>query len=772
MVSTETWMGSGQSVTLAPESELFLGYMPYGPTLGRTGTNKAHLIKYSLGYGLDGSSVVIENAHGEGTDTVKHFTDYYHLVPDLYTGCTAEFYYTDDSSTAPTLKFSANVAGNDADAIYFSGQLSDYPNLFADQDAAVTTGRERGYIILKANGAVIPAPISLEKRNSHATVGYSAHNLVVTAETGIDGTVENLKVGDLIYTDTQVFVGKIWGFSADGTALTKANYPEEHDGTSTDDTIHFLSDTLGTLASGSTESNGIGSIDVPSSLTGYLTAGDYISNHADTRASATVLGKVISLSANGLTVTYAQSGSATASASDEIYWGKRISSVLETQSSINTVSPRILSNNWIGLTNSVGIPQVEMETKQMNLSLAGSRNYSYQYRGIETAGAASIDVNLNHGSWLYYAFGKLASATSTASAQKTHTNAFNHPSGDGDAATHLLYQGVNTGTDNDFASSGHTSNGKFHRVLKGTQTLCPPLLPFTSAYLVDNPAENSTGVLEKGITYTFGERNDNELPSFALELLVQKGNVLDGTNKTLMVDRNTFSESVYAQVYPNCVVSDMSLSANENEEVKVTLNLNTKRVFEAPAGYVGKCYDATNNDTSDFKNLLNFGQQTGDSSNVVQSFVDPFFFSNGSITLFGQEFLKVSTFSISLNNTLTDKRYVGNYNNQIKYYVPGQRTYEVTFQAMVTDRRLFDELRRQSPHRFNLGETADGTNAKIALSFTKPNGESISLEFDDYMISAASWPIQDDRGPVMVDFTIMPIRTGTISATTHWVLQS
>ena len=121
---------------------------------------------------------------------------------------------------------------------------------------------------------------------------------------------------------------------------------------------------------------------------------------------------------------------------------------------------------------------------------------------------------------------------------------------------------------------------------------------------------------------------------------------------------------------------------------------------------------------------------------------------------------------------MTDKRYVGNYNNQIKYYVPGQRTYEVTFQAMVTDRRLFDELRRQSPHRFNLGETADGTNAKIALSFTKPNGESISLEFDDYMISAASWPIQDDRGPVMVDFTIMPIRTGTISATTHWVLQS
>ena len=94
MVSNEVWTGTGQSVTMAPESELFLGYMPFGPTLGRTGTNRSHLIKYSLGYGLDGSSVAIENSDGEGTNTVKHFNDYYHLVPDLYTGCTAKFYST------------------------------------------------------------------------------------------------------------------------------------------------------------------------------------------------------------------------------------------------------------------------------------------------------------------------------------------------------------------------------------------------------------------------------------------------------------------------------------------------------------------------------------------------------------------------------------------------------------------------------------------------------------------------------------------------------
>ena len=98
MVSTEVWMGSGQSVTLAPESELFLGYMSLGPTLGRTGTNKAHLIKYSLGYALNGTNVTV--------GTTKKFSDYYELVPDLYTGCTAKFFYPDEFLIiSPTTNF-------------------------------------------------------------------------------------------------------------------------------------------------------------------------------------------------------------------------------------------------------------------------------------------------------------------------------------------------------------------------------------------------------------------------------------------------------------------------------------------------------------------------------------------------------------------------------------------------------------------------------------------------------------------------------------------
>ena len=767
MVSTEVWMGSGQSVTLAPESELFLGYMPYGPTLGRTGTDKAHLIKYSLGYAVDGSSVVIENAHGEGTNAVKHFTDYYHLVPDLYTGCIAKFYYTDASGTAATYRFSAVVAGNDADAIYFAGNIDDYPNLFADIDSAVAAGRERGYIVLEANGSIIPAPISLE---TIATVSSFTTGIEeVTATSGTDLT--KLAVDDLLYdTANGVCIGKVWGFSANNTALATR---DEHDGASTDDTVHFLSDQLGTVSGASSSTHSIGSVTMPTSMTGILTAGDWISGHADTRTSAAYVGIVITLSSDGLTVTFAQAGGLVFNTNDELYWGRPASNALASGlTSIAKVSPRVLSNNWLGLTNSVTTPTVDVEMKQVSLALAGTRNYSYQYRGIETAGAASIDLNLNNGSWFNYLFGTLDSLSCTRGAEKTHTNAFQTV--DSAPSNHILYAGVNTGTDTDFNSTGHTTlNGKFHRVLKGSQALCPPLLPNTSAFLVTQPSVTTGGALQDGITYTFGEKNDNLLPSFALELLVQKGSKLAGTGASFMVDRNTYNEDVYAELYPGCVVSDMSLTANENEELKATMNLNVKRVFDAPNGYVGKCYDSTNNDTGEFKNLLNFGQQTGSHTNITQSFVDPFYFSDGSISMFGQEFMRVSSFNLTMNNTLTDKRYVGQYNKQIKSYIPGLRTYEIAIQAQVTDRRIFNELRRASPHRVDLSDTAGGNNTKIQLVFTKSNGEKITLEFDDFLVSAATWPIQtDDRGPIMVDFTVMPLRVKTLSAVTHWVMQT
>ena len=298
MVSNEVWTGTGQSVTMAPESELFLGYMPYGPTLGRTGTNRSHLIKYSLGYALDGSSIDLSKAHGEGpAPENNHFTDYYHLVPDLYTGCTAKFYSTTASGTAATLEFTARVAGNDADAIYFSGNLADFPILHSTQDVAVgdtfafTASSDktikRGYIILEANGAVVPAPISLESRATVTT--YSAGSEFI-AHTAGAGSAESIKAGDLIYEAGGLLVGKVWSATTSTTHL------------------HFISTSQGRADGAPTETStgselylvkvDDGSSD--KSVSGIFTAGDPLSfNSADVEEDAFLMGYIVSINSEG-----------------------------------------------------------------------------------------------------------------------------------------------------------------------------------------------------------------------------------------------------------------------------------------------------------------------------------------------------------------------------------------------------------------------------------------------------------------------------------------
>ena len=65
----------------------------------------------------------------------------------------------------------------------------------------------------------------------------------------------------------------------------------------------------------------------------------------------------------------------------------------------------LLSDNWLGVVNTFTPPNVEVEMKQLNLAVAGTRNFTHQYKGAETVSGGSLDISLNNGSWLYYALG-------------------------------------------------------------------------------------------------------------------------------------------------------------------------------------------------------------------------------------------------------------------------------------------------------------------------------------------------------------------------------
>ncbi len=116
-----------------------------------------------------------------------------------------------------------------------------------------------------------------------------------------------------------------------------------------------------------------------------------------------------------------------------------------------------------------------------------------------------------------------------------------------------------------------------------------------------------------------------------------------------------------------------------------------------------------------------------------------------------------------MNNTLTDKRFIGIGSKTIKDAIPAQRTYELTFTALVTDDKLFNELKNQN----------ETTGTVIDLIFDKSNGEQIRLKFDNYYLTTNSWPIPEDKGAVMVEATIIPrtLASNGCTVKTHWILQ-
>ena len=94
--------------------------------------------------------------------------------------------------------------------------------------------------------------------------------------------------------------------------------------------------------------------------------------------------------------------------------------------------------------------------------------------------------------------------------------------------------------------------------------------------------------------------------------------------------------------------------------------------------------------------------------------------------------------------------------------VPGQRDYELTFSGYVTDKKVFTEL---------LNETEIGTDSTIDLNFQKDNGEQIRIKFDNYFVTSNTWTIPDDKGPIQVDWTIVPRTLTSCVVKSHWVLQ-
>ena len=423
----------------------------------------------------------------------------------------------------------------------------------------------------------------------------------------------------------------------------------------------------------------------------------------------------------------------------------------------NGTVKRLNADNWLGIVESASFPNVDVEVKQLNLSLGTTRNYEYQYKGMETASGANINLVANHGAFLYYALGNCSHVECTTTAPNPSNHLIATTAGDvyidtGDAGggnakrTNHLSQGPI------FYKTGYGATGTI-----GT-ALTPPLLynlDLTANVELLSRTTTTATALTNPITYTFTEANGEELPSFALEQTLSKLNDFITTDTALATESHNF-----VRIARGNRVQTLTLTANENEELKMTMDLNTRGVHRLKTN---ESYEARGGAGSDNDKLFNLNDTSDDAE-----LLEPFFFSSGSFTIFGEQFLKITNLSLTINNNLQEKRFIGIGNKSLKTDIPSFRNYELSFTALVTDNRLFEELFDQDEQ-----DSTSLTNEKglIQLVFDKANGEQIKLQFKNYMINSANYTIPDDKGPITVEATVMPRDLYLCEVKTHWVLQ-
>ena len=400
--------------------------------------------------------------------------------------------------------------------------------------------------------------------------------------------------------------------------------------------------------------------------------------------------------------------------------------------------PQLLSDNWLGLVNTFTPPNVEVEMKQLNLAVSGTRNFAHQFKGAETVSGGSMDISLNNGSWLYYALGNITDITHDGTAFADAED------WDGSTTVPFIYNEV---------------ENKIRRAINYNEY---PMMSAGGADYVHTTHHNwkELDVSSDMLTYTMDELNGDTLPSFALEVLYDKS----GVTATTPVDDADYStdgtsnETRFARIFTGCQVNTLTLNFEEGQELKTSLDLVTRRAYDVETSgsndYIPRRSQAVGIGT----HLQNY------SATVADNY--PFMYSDGAIKLFGQTLGRVKTGSLTINNNITQQRFVLNNNRQImSAHIPAQRTYELSLTVLATDTKLWDELRQD-------GESTEssGDSKQILLEFTKDGGEQISINLQDYVIQSVNVPFPDDKGPIEFEVTLSARTLGTTTYKGKWAI--
>ena len=156
--------------------------------------------------------------------------------------------------------------------------------------------------------------------------------------------------------------------------------------------------------------------------------------------------------------------------------------------------------------------------------------------------------------------------------------------------------------------TAHLEQGPiFYRTREDTQLMPPVVVNVdTPAHLnkLTVPTFTAAGVIQNPITYEFSEANGTDLPSFSLEHSIAKTSNVTSTQGTA-TETETF-----VRIARGNRVNTFTLTANENEEIKMTMDLNTRTVDYINDLTTTEVYTPRNNVGVD-TTLLNYTSGTG-----------------------------------------------------------------------------------------------------------------------------------------------------------------
>ena len=250
------------------------------------------------------------------------------------------------------------------------------------------------------------------------------------------------------------------------------------------------------------------------------------------------------------------------------------------------------------------------------------------------------------------------------------------------------------------------------------------------------------------ITYTITENNSGDLPSFALEVTNEKGNITDAD-----YFQDSSQQKVISKVYTGCQVNTLTLNFEEGMEVKASVSAQARKAHDVSDNYKPKRQVRTTT------SLFNYPSDVND--NV------PYMYSDGTIKMYGQTLARIKSGSITIANTLTPHKYVGNYDRTITpAHTAGQRTYEVSLNLMITDRTIWDELRKQTENT-----DTSSNDLLLEIEFAKSDNDKIVFKFNDYITTAVDIPFPNDKGPLEVNLTAQARTLDTCQYTGKWIIQ-